>query len=426
MTNAGLLAGKKLTTILMVAVLALGIWLRLNNPRVTERSPDERTYISYVISIAREPVAAPRELVRIFNLSPGAWLYPIPLRVGYLYMIWAMAELRHLSPEQAGVAVSTAASIVQLLMVAVIGLRFFGRWTALAAVALLGVCPADLTMADRVWCDEPIAAGGIIFLWLCLEIAFRRRGWPWYAALWICGGYFMLIKETAGFFYGFCLAALMIQTWLQHRDWRKIAALAAGAVVTAAVSFAVMACLCGGVPAALETIRHNAQAEAGNTFQNNYMRGPWYSIPLGFWILSPLTGTMCAVACVALFLRRNSLGNVLNLDQRQRAVAWWLFGLITLVTVAITLPGNLMDLRYVSFILGLRYLMAGLGLTYTVSRLRSAGGKRAAGLATAAAVIALLVSSRADYSTYRRIYVDRHVNDLDILRVVMEPFERSQ
>ena len=418
-------AEKNLAAILLIVALGLGIWLRLTNPPVLARSPDEKIYVRYVTSIAQAPIEAPKASMQTYNATPGRWVYPIPLRVGYFYLVWAVAEMRHLTPEQAGVAVSTGASIVQLLMVALLGLRFFGRWTAVVAVALLSVCPADLTMARRVWCDEPNAAAAMIFLWLCAEIAFRRRGWPWHAALWLCGGYFMLIKETAGFFFGFCIAGLMIQSWRQHRDWRRLAVLAGGAVATAAVSFAVMACLCGGVPAALETVRHNAIGAAGNVYQIQCMSGPWYSIPLGLWINSPFTATLCAIAFAALIPRRESLGNVLKLDQRQRTSTWGMAGLIVLVVAGISVPGNLMDLRYVSFIFGPRYLMAALGISYLVTRMRNAAGKRVAGLATAAAVIAVIGSCWMDYSSYRKIDVRQDLNDLDIYHVVTAPLPRG-
>jgi hypothetical protein len=150
--------------ILLAVMLVAGILFRLTNPPTLSRSPDEKTYINYITSIAQNPIEAPKEIVRTYNETPGSWFYPIPLRVGYLYLIWAVSQARHLTPEQAGVAVSTGASIVQLLLVALIGLRFFGRWVALIAVTLLSTSPADLMMARRVWCDEPNAAAAMIFL----------------------------------------------------------------------------------------------------------------------------------------------------------------------------------------------------------------------------------------------------------------------
>jgi hypothetical protein len=415
---------KRLAAILLIAALALGIWLRLTNPHVLARSPDEKTYISYVTSIAQSPVEAPRELVRSYNATPGDWIYPIPLRIGYLYTIWAVMKLWGLTPEQAGVAVSAGSSILQLLMVALVGVRFFGRWIAAAAVAFLGACTADLTMARRVWGDEPNAAAALVFLWLCAELAFRQRGRGWYAALWIWAGYFMLLKETAGFFFGFCVAGLMVHAWRQGRDWLKITWLAVGAVVTAIVSFGIMSCLCGGVPVALEVIRHNALAEPGNAYQNLYMSGPWYSIPLELWIVGPAAGTMAAVAFAALLLRRNSLRNVLALDQWQEALAWGIAGLILLVATAVSLRGTLMDLRYVSPILGAWHLMAGLGVSYLLVRIRRRFGGRTGVCVAAVAIIAMVSAVAVDYSIYRVSYVGRDLDDLDVLHVVTAPLGR--
>jgi hypothetical protein len=332
--------------------------------------------------------------------------------------------LRHLTPEQAGVAVSTASSIVQLLMVALIGVRYLGKWTAVIAVALLSVSAADLAMARRVWSDEPNAAAAAIFLFLCAEIAFHNRGRGWFAALWIWSGYFMLLKETAGFFFGFCIAGLMTRAWWQDRDVRRIAWLALGAVVTAAVSFFVMACLCGGVPAALDVIRHNALAEPGNAYQNEYMTGPWYSIPLELWIIGPFAGTMCAVTFAALLSRRESLWNVLKLDRRQQAFAWGAAILILLVVTSVSLRGTLMDLRYVSLILGAWYLMAGLGMTYLLARIRRRFDGQSGNYVAAMVIIVMVGALAFDYSTYRKVYVGQDLDDLDVLHVVTAPLGR--
>ena len=107
-SDAGARARRKrvetvLWLLLILAVFSFGVWLRLTNPPVTDRSPDEKVYMNYAHRAVLEPFTAPRELVATYHNSPGNWIYPIPLRVGYYYLIGALMELWHLTPDQAGV-----------------------------------------------------------------------------------------------------------------------------------------------------------------------------------------------------------------------------------------------------------------------------------------------------------------------------------
>jgi hypothetical protein len=422
---SGIKADRVLCILLLAALLLFGGWLRVTSPPVTKWTPDERVYMSYARRAATDPLGAPREFVSTYNSSPANWIYPIPLRVGYYYLLAAIIEVWRVTPQQAGVALSTVSSIVELAMVAVFGLRFFDRWTVVVALALLSVSPQDLAVARRVWGDGVSGCAAMIFLWLCAEISVRPRARAWFAALWIWGAFFLLLKETAGFFFGFCILGLAIQSRRQDGSWKRAAWIITGAAGTAIGSFTVMALLCGGVSAALEIVRHNAQANPGNMYVFANTNGPWYSLPLGLWVLSPLTAFGCAAGLIALILPENSLRVVLSLNDKQRALAWGMGGIICLVIVAATVPYGLKNLRYMSFIVGPWYLMAALGLSYTLVRLKNTLKRRATVPLAAVAALALLLSCWSDYSRYRDMFIRRGLPDLDIRHMVTAPFDRS-
>jgi hypothetical protein len=406
---------------LFAAVIAFAVWIRIENPGVAKRSPDEVYYMVYAQRVAGDPLGAPRVMTGEYNQFSKNWVYPIPLRIAYFYSIAAIMKLGRMDPERAGVALSTASSIAQLAAVALFGLRFFNRWTVLAALALLSVSFQDLTMARRVWGDGVSGCAAMILLWLCAEASVRQRAGAWFAAIWVWSAYFLLLKESGGFFFGFCVLGLAIESWRRHRSWRLVAWILAGAVGTAAYSFALMAYLCGGVSAALETTRHSAQSAPHNLYGAMFQSGPWYSLPLGLWVLGPLAAFCCAAGLAALI----APGNARSLDPRQRAIALGLGALIVLVITAATLPPALKNLRYISFIVGPWYLMAGLGLTYMVTRLRGILGPRAGRALNVAAVLLVLVSCWSDYSRFHELVVRRGMADLDVLEVVTLPFTKS-
>lgn len=409
--------------ILFIAVISFAVWIRITNPPVAARSPDERCYMNYARLAVQQPLTSPRDMVVKYNRNPADWTYPIPLRIGYTYLIASVIEVFKLTPERAGVAVSIGSSILQFAMVALFGLRFFNRWTVLTALTLLSVCPQDLAVARRVLGDGASGCAAMIFLWLCAEISIRPRARLWFAALWIWGAFFLLLKESGVFFFGFCVLGIAIQSWRRSRSWKPAAWIFAGAAITGLCGFALMALLCGGVTAALDTVRHSAQAAPTNLYGALYQSGPWYSFPLGLWVLSPLTAVACGAGLIALILPRDSLGDVLALDRRQRDFALGLGALIVLVLVAATLPPALKNLRYISFIVGPWYLMAALGLSYIVVRLRDALGPRARAPVLALAVCAVLLSCWSDFSRYCDVFLRRGVPDLNIRQVVESPFE---
>jgi len=304
-----------------------------------------------------------------------------------------------------------------------VALRFFGWRVALVATALMSVCPEDLAMAGRVWSDGPAGCAAMVFVWLCAEIAVRPRATLWFTALWIWTVYFLLIKESGGVFFGFCILGLAINSWRRDRSSKGPAWILAGAVATAWCAFALMAVLCGGVPAALECIRVNAGYLPNNLYALYRQQGPWYSFPLALWILSPLTAFGCAIALAALVIPRNSPGEALSLDQKQRPIAIGLGALIVLVIISASIPFGLKNLRYISLITGPWHLMAALGLTYAFTRLSNLAPARARTVITAAAVILLFVCCWADYSRYRDYVVRREMFDLDIREIVTSPLD---
>ena len=405
---------KPVWLVLFAIVFAIAIWIRMANPAPPVESWDEQFYIHYTSEILDAPRDAPRDFVARYNATPGVWTYPIPLRIGYFYAVAAIAAVCHVTPAQAGIALSTAASILQLAMLAILGLRFFNRWTVLIALALLAVSPQDLAMARRTWVDGVSGCVAMIILWLCVEISIRPRAAKlWFAALWICSFWFLLLKETGAVFFGLCILGLGIQRWRQHRTWKPVITIFAGAACAAICSFVVMTLLCGGVSAALLTVRHNAQAAPGNSYGMTFQSGPWYSFPIGLWVLSPFA---------ALLLPGGKLCTTLSMTAEQHNILTGLAGLTILVIIAATLPPALKNLRYISFIFAPIYLMAAVGLTYALTCLRNIVGLRARPAVTGCAALLLVYFSWSDYSLYRDICIDHPLLDLDIRQLVGSRF----
>ncbi len=407
--------------ILLAAIFVIGAWLRIANPPVAApRSPDERVYMHYVQKCAAAPLSAPRELVAAYNGLPIFWTYPIPLRVSYIYLIVLVMKLSGATPEHAGTAVSAGASILQLGIVALFGARFFNRWTAVAAVALLAVSPVDLAMSRRIWCDGVAGCAAMILLWICVEISSRDRAKRrWFAALWIWSAFFLLLKESGGIYFGFCIGGLAVQTWRRSHSWKQIGYILAGAILAAACAFGIMTLLCGGIGAAIETAHHSAQAAPTNKYGINFQSGPWYSIPLALGLLSPLTA--CGVLAAAFLLAANFKKPLLSPFQRDIAI--WLSLLILLTIVGITLPPALKNLRYISFVIGPWYLLGAFGFNQAVILIIHSLSRRLAMLVVMVAIGALSFGSVNDLLRYRRLFIHLALPDLNVRQMISPPLQ---
>jgi len=425
---------KPLWLLLFAAVCAVALWLRIANPPVTARSPDEKYYMYYAEKVLAAPLTAPRDFVIAYNKSSKNWTYPIPLRVAYYYSIAAIMALFRVDAEHAGVALSTSASILQFILVGAFGLRFFGRWPTLIALTLLAVSPPDLAMARRVWGDGVSGSIAMLLVWLCAEIFTHPRARLWYTAFWLSSIYFLLVKESGGIFYGLCVIALALHSWRQHQAWSPVIRILAAAIVTAAFAFTIMAFLCGGISPALETVHHSAQAAPTNIYGALYQNGPWYSFPLGLWMLSPQTAFGAAIALFYMLLPGNALATILSLNRSQRTIAAALGILIILIIVAATVPPALKNLRYISFIYGPFYLLAALGLTAIVTvacnSLASPPPVRylpaiPIPLFLATVALGLILVAQSDYSRFCQLFVNSDIKDLNIRQIVTYPFENA-
>ncbi len=410
---------------LLIALLLTGIalFLRLQPVQIAQRSPDEYNYIYYAEQTVDSPFEAPRSLVQEYNRDPQKWIYPPPLRIGYYYTLAAIMTLFHIKAEAAGVELSGVCSSLELIFMVLLGMRYLSRWTVLIAAALLSVCPPDLFMAHRVWQDGVTGGAGMILLWLCVKVAeCRKAGW-WLAALWCYSLCFLLIKETSAIFYSACLLGIM--TSAVRRDdqgWRRAGVIAAGGAVTALCSFVILALLCGGVPAVLEVVRHNEQALAGNVYATLYQNGPWYSLPLAFWVTSPLTTGGCFAGLMILCLPERYLARYCQLTARETSLMRGLGALTIFIIVAATVPPSFKNLRYVSFILGPWHLISAFGISCLLTVLTRSCSRRMAVALPYIAFAVIVLSCRADYFRYKEVF-STELPDLNVRQLIDSAFQ---
>ncbi len=408
--------------LLFFAILSIATFLRLQTQTVSTRTPDEQIYIADATRIAASGVKAVSHLVRKYNADRQFWVYPPPTRVGFTFVVAAAMKMTGASAEHCAVWISFASSLVTVFLTGLLGWHVFSRWIGLISMAFISVSPLDLTLARRAWQDSFVAALGLALLCMCVGATTARYRRLWLGAFWVVGFWFLLVKESALIIYFLLTLWLFVDAWRKRRGWPSIIATAAMPALLVLLAFVALAWVSGGASQFLQVYPHMAQSVHWNDYVFSYQVGPWYSFPLGLWVLSPATTLLCSCAIAFIFLRLDSLGLTLEFDNDALGVAVALSLFLGAGLVAVTLPEGYKCLRYVSVLQPAVDVLAAVFLVYLLRRLRGRTFERMGPvwMAVGMAVVALVCV--ADYNRFQRYVVRGKLDDLAIVRVVDQAF----
>ena len=136
---------------MILALIATGIALRIVHFPVAVYTPDEDAYANfYAVPMFDNGLGELPKLVRDYNSRPDMLQFPSPTRVGHLWAIVGLMNLTGHATIQTAAWVSAVASMLVLLLIAGIGVKFFDPWTAAIALLFAAFSPVDLAMARRV------------------------------------------------------------------------------------------------------------------------------------------------------------------------------------------------------------------------------------------------------------------------------------
>lgn len=403
----------------LIAVIGLGIFLRSQHMTdVTSRSPDERVYTNNAACLVDGGVPCYRELFSAHNSDRGSWDYPSPARVSCVFLAAAVMEATGVRNPRAGAAVSWFFSILSLVLLAWLGIRFLNRWATLLAVAFLACSLSELAMARRAWQDSLFGFLGLLLVYVTCEITRAPRRKSLYFALFAVGTCSLLNKESAYVSYGICglwLAGMML---LRERSWKLFGVLLLTGIASVAAMLGVWAIVSGGVAPAIESTMHVFYATKRSNYDAQYCAGPWYQFFYLLWITGPLTALMALVGAVlALFSYTAPMKDRLAIRDCQCVR---LAALMTAVFFGLVSFGpNLQNLRYISPVNATYCLLAGLGLWYVLSLARTVLRRDSA--VALLAVICLVFETLGNYHAFTQVVVGSGMQDLAVggIRAVM-------
>jgi hypothetical protein len=397
---------KMISIILLCALLLTGIILRFSNLDIKYRSPDEGIYTMQAAIVAQDGIEGTRRLLVEYNADKRLWVYPPPIRIGYTYLLAAVMKASNIFDERAGTYLSTFCSIGAMLMLVLLGLRFFNRWITVAALLLMSVSPMDLAIARRSWQDGVLALAGLLLIYCCCELTARSSRKIWYIPFWLIGIWCVIIKESGIIIYALCVIWLFTVTAFKKKSFVKSALLAVFTLLGIGISIIILGHAAGGLPRVLEVLKHVKDAMPTNTYAIDYQTGPWYRIFEGLWILVPAGFILCVIGIAAVFFtdRRGQAGNIAK---------WLIFIILSFLFITIVTP-YMQNIRYLSVGFVPFYLICGVGLCYLVSLARNFFKGRAFYAIITITAVTLIIISIYDHQRFHRIFVVGGIKDISV------------
>jgi len=411
---------KAAPAVAIACVLLAGITLRHNNLRtVQSRSPDEQIYTYQGVTVLREGANAIRSLIKEYNVKKEMWLYPPPVRISYTYLLVAVMKAAGATDEMPGSYISFVSSIAALMLLVVIGLRFFNAWITAYALLFLAVSPLDLAIARRAWQDSLLGLLGLLLIYCCCEITRNTKNIAWYIVLVLTGSYCVLIKENGALMFAMCLAWVFLVLFFRDKAFLKGATLLFATAVAVAASVYCLVRLAGGLQPVIDAFKHTNEIKPLNRYINEYQNSPWYGVLQGFWLTSPVNAVLCAAGMAGFFFAPKSPGGAPFLSDakaRQAVMGIMLYTLAYLLVMILT--PYCQNMRIVSLLYAPFYLVAGLGLWYIVSAAGKALGGYGLRAVAAVVIVAALWIAVSDYRNFERMFVMTGARDLSAKMVV--------
>jgi 4-amino-4-deoxy-L-arabinose transferase-like glycosyltransferase len=279
---------------LVALLLIAGAALRIEVDDVEEYSPDdEAVYVSSTAFLHEHGWSSYPGLVQKYVADRDAWLYPHPMRWGYFALSTLACSVATNCDARALAGLSTAAGIVSILLVFLIGRELLGAEVALIAAALTATSPLQLAMGRRALQDEVFCASILLTLWLaCLVIKAghgvgpRRLGLL--AAAVASMTLTLAIKESFLPLYPAVLLFLVVLAPPPRlRSWRGIAPLV---ILPPALYALVTIALCGGVKRYFDLLHivMTTASSINSPFARELSSGPFHRPLFDLVILSPI------------------------------------------------------------------------------------------------------------------------------------------
>jgi hypothetical protein len=401
---------RRLALALTIALVTLGVALRIAYVNVPVYTPDEDAYANfYASNLLFHGFSSWPEIVREYQRRPEMLQFPSPTRVGHLAAIVGWMQIRGSTSIRAAAEVSVIASCLGLVLVGAIAWEFIAPWAAPLAVGFAAVAPLDRALSRRVWGDSLVALLVLAMLYAFarhLRQPERRR---WNLAVFALGAATVLVKESGLFFLALGTLGMVI-----FRPGRGVARAGLGfnlaaAALALAVAVATLALASGGLAPLRATFARAAVAASSNAYMQEFQRGgPGYYVT-GFARTQPVSMLLGFAAAVAALAAPGWRRRLATPWARSTVVT---FAVLVLAYAALAFVYPQKNLRFLSPLFAPLDLLAAWLVWTVLDSLRTRLPRRAFVTALVSTIILLAASAIFEQQRFVHYFIDHGVPDL--------------
>lgn len=383
---------RKMFVVLLGAIIALGIFMRVlicdlvqtHNGFFKDGAQkllliDDYTYTVQAETILKHGILALRTLEENYKLENDLKVVPLitsqsrlitilPIiqsirislsRIGYSFLFADSIKFTHIDSVNTGIWLSCFFSLMSLLLVLFIGLRFFDKYTAFFASLFFSVSAMDITTASIIRPDALLGFLALLCIYACCEIVRKHKNKWSYILFFAVSFYGALVKESFVIFSFLCLAWVGIYIVLKEKKIYYGILMLLGWIFTQILALSLIIYVVGGIDKMIVILRL-AQLSSQLPYAILFQKGYWYSFGFGFSLISSLSTIFWMFGSLCAYFKRNSA-------QIIKGLVFILLGFI--VAIILFNPKYGYNMRFISPIFGLFYLIAGYGFSIAIQEL---------------------------------------------------------
>ena len=246
---------------------------------------DEGYYLKYATYISTNGIGNFHELFKDYIENKNNWLYPSPLRIGYILL--SAASMKIFGNTFLSLSLLSLVSYLAFLIVSFYFTRkYFDEKIAFLLTILLAFSPLNMAMARRALQDSTANLFYILSIWLFFDLLSKRSNLK-YVLFVLIFSFTILVKEPALLLSPVFIIYILIHKYLLKNPIHIKDILAITVYPFAIVGLVYMSCA-GDFSYVLNTVKTILISQKTNQFSILYGSGPWFRYLIDFMLLSPL------------------------------------------------------------------------------------------------------------------------------------------
>lgn len=296
------MAQKSIYRLISLLIIVLAVFLAGATIKQVQfvSGADEGYYFNYASFIAAKGVSGLSGFFKGYLQNTEAWLFPNPLRVGFIALSGAWLKIFGSSMMNMAYL-----SLFCYFLFLLVSYYFAGKYLKahlrVLFIALLAFSPIQMAMGRRALMDSAVNLFSVLSIWLFWDF-WKRKKRLGLVLFVVASAFNILVKETGALLNFAFLAFLAVNKFIykEKTGLRDFASVLIFPPLLAGLAFFALGCAGFLAPVAGIIL----SSPANNHYAINFGSGPWFRYLIDFMLLSPWTIILAIGFIFYLFLTR--------------------------------------------------------------------------------------------------------------------------